>query len=423
MQPPLNIFVPHCSDLLTDHLPHGDGLIAHGFITNLARRGHRLHVAARRVELREPLHQNITLHEIPVAATGLVFSRLEYMIRVRALLNKLKKCHRFDLVHQLNPVFTGISLSLVRSDLPLVLGTYVARWPDDPDSLTSRQGWSGRLLGLGRSLISLLQQRQADVLLLTTPAACNRLPQVQDVCERIQFLPHGIDSEFFSPAPDWHSSESLQADQQHLSILFFANVVERKGIFTLLEALPALAEEFPNLVLRIAGGGPSLSEVKRRAAALPCSGKIKFLGRKERSEAPALYRNASVYCLPSFGEPYATTVLEAMSCAKPVVVTDAGGLAHMVHDCGGKKVPVGDPAALADALRVLLRDPSRRLAMGRYNRELVESSMTWEHVTRRLEEIYSELLKRTAIARSHGQGRDNVPLLNRNTGTRFQERL
>ncbi len=56
----LNIFVPHCSDLLTDHLPHGDGLIAHGFITSLARRGHRLHVAAQRVELREALHPNIT---------------------------------------------------------------------------------------------------------------------------------------------------------------------------------------------------------------------------------------------------------------------------------------------------------------------------------------------------------------------------
>ena len=63
---PLNIFVPHCSDLLTDHLPHGDGLIAHGFITSLARRGHRLHVAAQRVDLREPLHPNISLYLIPL---------------------------------------------------------------------------------------------------------------------------------------------------------------------------------------------------------------------------------------------------------------------------------------------------------------------------------------------------------------------
>ena len=420
---PLHIFVPHCSDLLTDHLPHGDGLIAHGFITNLARRGHYLHVAARRVDLREPLHENISLHEIPVTLTNPVLSRIEYMVRVRALLNRLRRRHRFDLVHQLNPVFTGISLSLVRSDLPLVLGTYVARWPDDPDSLASVHSFSGRVLGLGRSAISWLQQRQADVLLLTTPAACNRLPQVQDVRERIQILPHGIDSEFFCPAPDRDSSESLRVDQRNLSILFFANVAERKGIFTLLQAFPKLAQEFPGLLLRVAGDGAALPEVRRRAAALPCARQIEFLGRKMRSEAPALYRSSSVYCLPSHGEPYATTVLEALSCGMPVVVTNAGGLAHMVHDRGGIRVPVGDPAALANALRELLRDPSKRLAMGRYNRELVETSMTWEHVTRRLEEIYSEILKRTATPRPHSRGESNVPLLNRTSGARFQGRL
>jgi glycosyl transferase family 4 len=119
---PLTIFVPHCSDLLTDHLPHGDGLIAHGFISNLARRGHRLHVAAQRVELRSPLHSNITLHEIPVTASGPLVGRLEYMLRVRRLLNKLNKDCRFDLIHQLNPVFTGTSLAMIGSGLPLVLG-------------------------------------------------------------------------------------------------------------------------------------------------------------------------------------------------------------------------------------------------------------------------------------------------------------
>ncbi len=77
----LNIFVPHCSDLLTDHLPHGDGLIAHGFLTSLAQRGHRLHVAAQRVELRQPLHPNITVHPIVLERSRGLRSRLEYMFR------------------------------------------------------------------------------------------------------------------------------------------------------------------------------------------------------------------------------------------------------------------------------------------------------------------------------------------------------
>lgn len=43
---PLNIFVPHCSELLTDHRPHGDGLISHALISRLAERGHELYIAA-----------------------------------------------------------------------------------------------------------------------------------------------------------------------------------------------------------------------------------------------------------------------------------------------------------------------------------------------------------------------------------------
>ena len=423
MTSPLRIFVPHCSDLLTDYLPHGDGLIAHGFITNLARRGHQLHVAAQRVELREPLLANITLYQSPLRTTGRILSRLEYMFRVRRLLHGLSKSMRFDLIHQLNPVFSGMSLSLLGSGLPLVLGTYVARWPEDPDSLVSSKTWTGRALALGRNVVASVQQRQADVLLLTTPAAENRLPFPNDVRDRIQVLPHGLDTQLFRPEAGWDSDERLLADQRNPSVLFFANVVERKGIFTLIEAFPAIVQSVPNVMLRIAGDGPALPEVKRRVAALRCASQVAFLGRQERSAAPALYRNSSVYCLPSHGEPYATTVLEAMSCGKPVVVTDAGGLAHMVDDRGGRKVPVGDTASLAAALVKLLRDPSQRRAMGRYNRELVERTMTWEHVTRRLEEIYREMLHQAGMERQSEPHRKDVLLLDRASDASVQERV
>jgi glycosyltransferase involved in cell wall biosynthesis len=395
----LNIFVPHCSDLLTDHLPHGDGLIAHGFLTNLARRGHHLDVAVERVDVREPLHPNITVHQILPAKLGRIFSRVEYMFRVRSLFHKLHKTHRFDLIHQLNPVFTGLSLSLIGSRLPLVLGTYVARWPDDPDSIASSGNWASRFLALGRSMISGVQQCNADAIVLTTPAARNRLPRPKLVRDRIYMLPHGIDADLFSPEVGWDSAARLLVDRGNPSILFFANVVPRKGIFTLLEAFALVAQASPNAILRIAGGGSASDEVKRQAAGLSCAGRIEFLGRQERAAAPALYRNCDIYCLPSHGEPYATTVLEAMSCGKPIVITDAGGLPYMVHERGGKRVPVGDAVLLAKALLDLLHDPAQRLAMGCYNRGLVETTMTWENVVQRLEEIYRQTLQRAPCRR------------------------
>lgn len=386
MNRPLTIFIPHCSDLLTDHLPHGDGLIAHGFISRLARRGHRIHVAVQMVDLREPLGPNVVIHSISAESGGSIAWRLGYMRRLRVLFWQLKTKIRFDLIHQLNPVFTGLSLALAGSGLPLVLGTYVARWPANAESCAA-ESWTDRLLARGRDAISALQQRQADALVLTTPAARDRLPGAEELQERIHFLPHGIDTELFSPAAGM-SHES----QQDLSILFFANIVRRKGIFTLIDAFPAVAREFPAVRLRIAGDGPELAEAKQRVGQLDCGRQVEFLGRLERSDAPELYRKCSVYCLPSFGEPYAGTIIEAMSCGRPVVVTDSGGSPHLVPKQGGRCVAAGNAEALSRALIELLHDPNLRATMGAYNRRAVEENLSWESVVTRLENIYHTVL-------------------------------
>ena len=399
MRHPLTIFIPHCSNLLTDHLPHGDGLIAHGFISQLARRGHCIHVAAQEVDLREPLGPNVTIHHIPREVSGHLIWRVAYMRRLRQLFWQLKAKIRFDLVHQLNPVFTGLSLALARSGLPLVLGTYVPRWPSD-SPLDVAESWMDRALARGRDAISTLQQRQADALVLTSPAAQMRLPNPDSVRDRVHFLPHGINTELFSPAEDTLFEEGSLEEQGRPSILFFANVAKRKGIFTLIDAFPAVAREFPAVRLRIAGDGHDLVEVKRRVASLGCAEQVEFLGRQERAHAPALYRNCSVYCLPSFGEPYGTTLIEAMSCGKPVVVTDSGGSPHLVSPEGGKCIPAGNTSALSNALAELLRDPKRRAAMGRHNRHVVETTMSWDRVTTKLESIYEIVLKR---GRGNGQ--------------------
>lgn len=389
---PLNIFVAHCSDMLTDHRPHGDGLVAYGFITSLARRGHRLHVAAQRVDLRDPLPANVTVHHIDLKRSKGVLARLEYMLRVRGLLRRLRQTEEFDLVHQLNPVFTGVSLSLIGSGLPLVLGTYVGRWPDDPNAMTARGGLSGWLLAQARTVIAGAQQRRADALVLTTPAAWNRLPDPEAVRQRIHVVPHGLDTDLFSPSPDWNTAESLSAEQASPSILFLANVVKRKGIFTLVDAFPAVLKQVPNCRLKIAGGGPDLDEVKALVDRLGCAGQVEFLGHQERNQTPDLYRNCSVYCLPSFGEPYGTTVVEAMSCGKALVVTNLGALPHLVHEQGGCRVPAGDSRAMAEALVWLLQHPQERAAMGKYNRDFVQANMPWDSVAQQLEGVYEATL-------------------------------
>jgi L-malate glycosyltransferase len=383
----LNIFVPHCSDLLTDHRPHGDGLVAHGFIRRLAERGHVLHVAVSEVDLKSALPCNVYLHKIESGSRAL-WSRFDYVRQVRRLFFRLREDITFDLVHQLNPVYTGISLGLAGCLTPIILGPYIGGWPDDPFSMTSRKRVIRVPLGSVKRVITAAQQHFADSLLLTTSAAVSRLER-RSTFSRMELLPHGIDSDLFRPKESSAAAaQSGSSGEDSIEILFMAWLERRKGIFDLLQAFDHVAARFPRARLAIAGDGVDLLEAQRAASALSAFDRISFLGRQDRAGAVTLLQNTDIYCLPSHGEPYGMTAVEAMSCGKPLIVTDAGGLGCLVDDQGGLRVPVGDTRALADALCALIADPSRRESMGEHNRRRVLETMAWDRVIDRLEDIY-----------------------------------
>ena len=92
---PLTIFVPHCSELLTDYRPHGDGLVCHALISRLAERGHQLYIAASRTDLQNemPPWRSSVRSEESRSGDG-VASRLHYMWRVRKLFQSLQVKHQ-----------------------------------------------------------------------------------------------------------------------------------------------------------------------------------------------------------------------------------------------------------------------------------------------------------------------------------------
>jgi L-malate glycosyltransferase len=385
----LTIFIAHPSALLTDHLPNGDGLTAFGFIDHLARRNHELHIAVQESSLRRPLPDNVKLYPLKCRLKAPTLSRLEYMLRVRLLFTRLQRKFRFDLIHQMNPVYSGLSLALIGTGVPLVLGTYVARWPNDPDSLRFGLPGVNGFLRRTRELICRLQQSQASTLLLTTPAAMNRIPAAESLGPKITFLQHGVDVSLFSPGSD--SARFSDAP----SILFFANLWKRKGIYILLEAFPQIAAAIPGCRLTIAGGGDGLPGIRRWIEGMALKEQIDLLGPIARSAAPELFRKHSVYCLPSLGEPYGMTALEAMSCGLAVVASNDGGLGHILPREGSILVQPGKVGDLASALIDVLRSPERRIQMGRFNRGYATRNFAWPVVVDELERIYQDTLSRT----------------------------
>lgn len=382
----LTIFIVHPSELLTDHLPHGDGLVAFGFIKRLADRGHELHVAAQCVDVRSALPPNLHVYELVPGSRLAPRDRLRFMFRMRALFGRLRKQVAFDLIHQMNPVFTGISLALVGVPTPLVLGTFIPSWECDADVSDAGNGWLANAMRPFQGVVARLQQAQAAALLIATPEAISRIAAPDRHKGRIHQIPHGIDITRFA------ERTSMPAGK---SILFLTSVIYRKGIFTLLDAFEQVARTLPDAELVIAGSGQQLEEVRARVARMT-GRSVHVIGHVDRQDVPELMRQHSVYCLPSYGEPLGMTVLEAMACGAPVVATASGGIRYQVSEAGGRLVSPQDAPALAAALIEILTSPSLQASMGRHNRARAEAEFEIEKAVDRLELAYASVLRSTA---------------------------
>lgn len=372
----MRIFIAHPSALLTDHAPHGDGLVAHGFIRALAQRGHELHVAAAEVALCQPVPDGVHIHVLGRGAGPEAVRRLEFMRRMRRLFLRLRQRVAFDVIHQLNPVDAGLSLALADVAIPLVLGPYVPAWP-----APGRPAPAQRIAAWANRGARAAQERRASALLLSTPAAASKLGRRPGRDVLVRELPHGIDPLPYSGSPPGGGDDGR-------TVTFLANLEARKGIFVLLDAFADVATQCPDARLVIAGGGSAAGETRARVAGASHSSRIDLVGPLRRDQVPELLGQATVYCLPSFGEPFGMSALEAMASGRPLVVSDAGGLRHLVAPAGGVRVPVGDAAALARAIVELLRAPQRRRDMGAFNRARVREVYAWDRVVTQLEEVY-----------------------------------
>jgi len=363
------IFVAHPSALLTDHRPHGDGLAAFNFVSRLAARGHRLHVVAENVELTGPIAGDVTIHRIPPRGRGRPDHQLATAWRIRRALDRVLAGERVDVVHQLNPVDVGLTCLLGRGAPPVVLGPYVPSWPR-----------TGHALEQVKDIAHLCQQRRAAAVLLSTPAAGAKLRSRRPARHELGF---GVDADVFRPA------DQPRAGREPLTVLFLANVQRRKGILDLLRAFAMV--DLPACRLVVAGDGPDMAHARELAESLELGDRIEFSGRLDRAQAAEAMRQADLYCLPSHGEPFGISALEAMASGMPVVGTKAGGLGHLIRPEGGRAVAPGDPRALAEALIELLSDDELRRAMGGFNRELVERRYSWDAVVDELESVYDSL--------------------------------
>ena len=126
---------------------------------------------------------------------------------------------------------------------------------------------------------------------------------------------------------------------------------------TALRAFSLVRMEIPDARMSLAGSGPERDKLVSLARDLGVAEAVTFCGSLERDAMAELYRSASVVINPSRVDNMPNSVLEAMASGAPVVSTNVGGVPFILEDgVTGLLVPAGDHAAMADAVKRVLRE-------------------------------------------------------------------
>lgn len=202
--------------------------------------------------------------------------------------------------------------------------------------------------------------------------------------ESLTVIYNGIDTEEYSPRPDiCRNPKRLMATASADAPL--------KGLRFLLVAYANLLKEDPELELVVIGEPKPDGDTAKLLTSLDLDGKVRFLRGISTAEVVDLYGEASIAVVPSLYEGFGLPAGEAMACGVPVISTTGGALPEVVGDAG-VSVPTADAVALENAIRDLLADDEKRIALGLAGRARIQKLFSWQKVATELTAYYRKVI-------------------------------
>jgi glycosyltransferase involved in cell wall biosynthesis len=180
------------------------------------------------------------------------------------------------------------------------------------------------------------------------------------------------------------TQEDLAARAQEpgpLRLLFLGNVIPRKGLHTLLEALARLPREGWRLTVvgSLEVDAAYAQQIKRQIEGAGLVGRVEFAGVLDNEELAAILARSQVLAVPSSYEGYGIVYLEGMSFGLPAVATTAGGAREIITPgWDGFLIAPGDAETLADHVKTLMEDREMLLDMSLAAQARFAAHPTWE---------------------------------------------
>jgi glycosyltransferase involved in cell wall biosynthesis len=208
---------------------------------------------------------------------------------------------------------------------------------------------------------------------------------------KIEVIHNGVDTSFFKP-----SEKTFREKYSHFDTIFLylGRLIKQKGLPYLIHAMAEVVRECPRTGLLIAGAGEERNKLEALVGRLAMEKNVAFLGFVPEEQLPNLYSSADAYVLPSLWEVLPISLLEAMACGIPLLVSDAGGNPEVVEDgINGFVVRKADSSALAQKMKTLIADPEMRRRMGKESRRIAVEKFDWDLAARKTLDYYRRSLE------------------------------
>ena len=209
-------------------------------------------------------------------------------------------------------------------------------------------------------------------------------------------VPNGLDWEHYRTLPARGALRARWGLGDAPLVLFLGRLHFKKGLDLLVPAFDTLRRQIPDVQLVIAGpenddyGQQVRGWVRERGL----EAAVHFVGPLHGAEVVQAYVDADVFALPSYTENFGMTVVEALACALPVVISDQVNIHAEVSGAGAGLVTHCDADEVAQGLETLLNDAERRRAMGEAGRRLVRARYTWPAIVESLTAEYERVIER-----------------------------
>ncbi|SDS09954.1 N-acetyl-alpha-D-glucosaminyl L-malate synthase BshA [Opitutus sp. GAS368] len=354
----------------------GSGILASELGEELAQRGHAIHFISYEPPFRMPAGPNVFFHPVQVSSYDL-FKYPDYTLPLSVKMAEVSRVHRLDVLHVHYAVPHATAAILARAMLHAEHRLRIITTLHGTDTTLL-----GRDPGYGPAIRHALEHSDA----ITTVSEFMR-------GETVRLLgvqrPVEVIHNFFAPhAPRRSRAEvrrELGVTDGEALLLHISNLRPLKRLDLLLETVAKLPAATAFKLVVLAGGDPA--PLRAEATRLGLAGRL--VVRERVSDVEDYLQTADAGLFTSEMESFCLSILELMSFGCPSAAFAVGGIPEVTRSGEtGLLVPLGDTAALAQAVGTLIADPARRAALGRAAQQRAREHFSAAAIVPRYEALY-----------------------------------